>query len=142
MTSDLATLVLRAWADVAALNIQRLVHRSPDVAWDTITSHLIFVLRHPAVPPRRSPSVCRLRAPSIAFSSSSHATSALHPAISKRQYSRYSRAFSTYSRSRSCSLAPPRAPTWTYVAWVSKLYPIGVGSHPTCRVGNYLPGAW
>ena len=35
---------------VAALNIQRLVRRSPDVAWDTITSHLIFVLRHPAAP--------------------------------------------------------------------------------------------
>lgn len=35
---------------VASLNIQRLVHRSPDVAWDTITSHLIFVLRHPAAP--------------------------------------------------------------------------------------------
>jgi len=35
---------------VAALNIQRLVHRSLDVAWDTITSHLIFVLRHPAAP--------------------------------------------------------------------------------------------
>ena len=35
---------------VATLNIQRLVHRSPDVAWDTITLHLIFVLHHPAAP--------------------------------------------------------------------------------------------
>jgi len=35
---------------VAALNIQRLVNRSPDVAWDTITSHLIFVLSHLAAP--------------------------------------------------------------------------------------------
>jgi hypothetical protein len=35
---------------VAALNIQRLVYRSPDVAWDAITSHLIFVLRQPATP--------------------------------------------------------------------------------------------
>ena len=35
---------------VAALNIQRLVYRSPDVAWDAVTSHLIFVLRHPATP--------------------------------------------------------------------------------------------
>ncbi|KAI9452204.1 hypothetical protein F5148DRAFT_1237059 [Russula earlei] len=35
---------------VAAPNIQRLVYRSPDVAWDAITSHLLFVLRNPAVP--------------------------------------------------------------------------------------------
>ena len=35
---------------VAALSIQRLVYRSPDIAWDAITSHLIFVLRHPATP--------------------------------------------------------------------------------------------
>jgi len=28
--------------------IQRPDHRSLDVAWDTITSHLTFVLRHPA----------------------------------------------------------------------------------------------
>ena len=35
---------------VAALNIQRLMYRSPDVAWDAITSHLIFVLHHPTTP--------------------------------------------------------------------------------------------
>lgn len=35
---------------VAALNIQRLVYRPADVAWDAITSHLLFVLRHPAAP--------------------------------------------------------------------------------------------
>jgi hypothetical protein len=33
------------------LNIQRLVYRPSDVAWDAITSHLLFVLRHPATPP-------------------------------------------------------------------------------------------
>ena len=32
-----------------ALNIQRLVHRPFDFAWDVINSHLLFVLRHPAV---------------------------------------------------------------------------------------------
>jgi len=36
--------------DIAALNIQRFVHQSPDVAWDTITLHLISIHRHPAVP--------------------------------------------------------------------------------------------
>jgi len=36
---------------VAALNIQRLVYRPSDVAWDAITSHLLFVLHHPAAPP-------------------------------------------------------------------------------------------
>ena len=35
---------------VAALNIQRLIHRSPDVTWDTITSHLVFILRCPVAP--------------------------------------------------------------------------------------------
>jgi C-terminal region of Mon2 protein len=35
---------------IAALNIQRLVYRSPDVAWDAITSHLLFILRHPVAP--------------------------------------------------------------------------------------------
>ncbi|KAH8990427.1 hypothetical protein EDB86DRAFT_3244911 [Lactarius hatsudake] len=35
---------------VATLNIQRLVYRPPDVAWDAITSHLLFVLRNPAAP--------------------------------------------------------------------------------------------
>ncbi|KAH9955055.1 hypothetical protein BC827DRAFT_1262095 [Russula dissimulans] len=29
---------------------QRLVYRSPDVAWDAITSHLLFILRHPVAP--------------------------------------------------------------------------------------------
>ena len=36
---------------VATLNIQRLVYRPSDVAWDAITSHLLFILRHPATPP-------------------------------------------------------------------------------------------
>ena len=36
---------------IATLNIQRLVYRPSDVAWDAITSHLLFVLRHPAAPP-------------------------------------------------------------------------------------------
>jgi hypothetical protein len=35
---------------VAALNIQRLVYRFPDVAWDVITSQLTFVLHHLAAP--------------------------------------------------------------------------------------------
>ncbi|KAH9953498.1 hypothetical protein BC827DRAFT_1159217 [Russula dissimulans] len=35
---------------IAALNIQRLVYRSPDVAWDAITPHLLFILRHPVAP--------------------------------------------------------------------------------------------
>ena len=35
---------------VATLNIQHLVYRSSDVAWDAVTSHL-FVLRHPAALP-------------------------------------------------------------------------------------------
>ena len=30
--------------------MQRLVYRPSDVAWDAITSHLLFVLRHPAAP--------------------------------------------------------------------------------------------
>jgi hypothetical protein len=36
---------------VAALNIQRLVYRPSDVSRDAITSHLLFVLHHPAAPP-------------------------------------------------------------------------------------------
>ena len=32
------------------LNMQRLVYRPSDIAWDAITSHLLFVLRHPAAP--------------------------------------------------------------------------------------------
>ena len=35
---------------VATLNIQRLVYRPPDVAWDSITSHLLFILRNPVAP--------------------------------------------------------------------------------------------
>ncbi|KAH9961982.1 hypothetical protein BC827DRAFT_1383745 [Russula dissimulans] len=35
---------------IAALNIQCLVYRSPDVAWDAITSHLLFILRHLVAP--------------------------------------------------------------------------------------------
>jgi hypothetical protein len=36
---------------VATLNIQRLVYRPSDVAWNAIASHLLFVLRHLAMPP-------------------------------------------------------------------------------------------
>jgi hypothetical protein len=36
---------------VATLNIQCVVYRTSDVAWDAITSRLLFVLRHPATPP-------------------------------------------------------------------------------------------
>jgi hypothetical protein len=35
---------------VAMLNIQRLVYRPPDVAWNAITSHLLFILRNPTAP--------------------------------------------------------------------------------------------
>jgi hypothetical protein len=50
MNSDLATLVLRAWVASPHSTIQRLDHRSLDVAWDTITSHLTSVPRRRAVP--------------------------------------------------------------------------------------------
>ncbi|KAI8977746.1 hypothetical protein BD414DRAFT_154340 [Trametes punicea] len=36
---------------VAMLNIHRLIYRSPDVAWDPITGHLLSVIRHPHAPP-------------------------------------------------------------------------------------------
>ncbi|KAL7278295.1 hypothetical protein ACG7TL_008271 [Trametes sanguinea] len=36
---------------VAMLNIHRLIYRSPDVAWDPITGHLLSVVRHPHAPP-------------------------------------------------------------------------------------------
>ncbi|KAI0263538.1 hypothetical protein BC834DRAFT_827343 [Gloeopeniophorella convolvens] len=36
---------------VALLNIQRLVFRPPDVAWDATTAHLLGVLQHPGAPP-------------------------------------------------------------------------------------------
>ena len=35
---------------VATLNIHRLIYRDPEVAWDTITTHLLSVLKHPAAP--------------------------------------------------------------------------------------------
>jgi hypothetical protein len=35
---------------VATLNIQRLVYRPPDIAWNAITSHLLFIIRNPAAP--------------------------------------------------------------------------------------------
>ncbi|KAI0281735.1 hypothetical protein BC826DRAFT_1190901 [Russula brevipes] len=35
---------------VAVLNMQRLVYRPSDIAWDTLTSHLLFVFCHPAAP--------------------------------------------------------------------------------------------
>jgi len=50
MNSDPGILVLRAYATFPHSTFERFVHRSPYVAWDTITSHLIIVLRHPAVP--------------------------------------------------------------------------------------------
>jgi len=61
MNSDLATLVLRAWVASPYSIIQQLDHRSLDIAWDTINSHLIFVLRHPAAPrPIRLQAACAL----------------------------------------------------------------------------------
>lgn len=33
------------------LNIHRLIYRSPDVAWDPVTVHLLSVIRHPHAPP-------------------------------------------------------------------------------------------
>ena len=33
------------------LNIHRLIYRSPDVAWDPITGHLLSVVRHQYAPP-------------------------------------------------------------------------------------------
>ena len=41
---------MRAYATFPHSTSEQFVHRSPDIAWDTITSHLIVVLRHPAVP--------------------------------------------------------------------------------------------
>lgn len=35
---------------VAVLNIHRLIYRSPDIAWDTITSHLLSVIRLSTAP--------------------------------------------------------------------------------------------
>ncbi|OBZ73105.1 Protein MON2 [Grifola frondosa] len=35
---------------VATLNTHRLIYRSPDIAWDPITSHLLSVICHPAAP--------------------------------------------------------------------------------------------
>ena len=35
---------------VALLNIHRLIYRSPDVAWDTTTSHLLMIIRLPFAP--------------------------------------------------------------------------------------------
>ena len=85
--------------------------RSPQIMWNTIILHLIFVLRHP---PRHSPSVA---APSTTSSSSSRAALPPHPAISKWHCSG---EFSMFLHSRSCSVAPPRALTWIYVAWASR----------------------
>ncbi|KAI0773083.1 hypothetical protein BD413DRAFT_603507 [Trametes elegans] len=36
---------------VSMLNIHRLIYRSPDVAWDPVTGHLLSVVRHPHAPP-------------------------------------------------------------------------------------------
>ena len=65
---------------VAALNIQQLVHRSPVVGWDTITSHLI--LRHPAAPQSIRPQASRTLDDILVIIP---ATLPPHPAISKRQ---------------------------------------------------------
>jgi hypothetical protein len=35
---------------VALLNIHRLIYRSPDVAWDTTTTHLLYVMHIPYAP--------------------------------------------------------------------------------------------
>ncbi len=35
---------------VATLNIHRLIYRDPEVAWDTITSHLLAVIKHTTAP--------------------------------------------------------------------------------------------
>ena len=35
---------------VAMLNIHRLIYRPPDIAWDTITMHLLSVIRLPLAP--------------------------------------------------------------------------------------------
>ncbi|OCH93573.1 hypothetical protein OBBRIDRAFT_885401 [Obba rivulosa] len=45
---------------VAALNIHRLIYRSPEVAWDPITRHLLSVIRDP-----HAPSNIRIQAASI-----------------------------------------------------------------------------
>jgi len=86
MNSNLATLVLRAWTV--------LDRRSLDVAWKTITSHLIFVLRHPAPPQLiRLQAACTLD--DILVIILRRLTT--EPAISKPQCSA---VFSTSSRSR------------------------------------------
>ena len=36
---------------VSMLNIHRLIYRSPDIAWDPITEHLLSVIRHAHAPP-------------------------------------------------------------------------------------------
>ncbi len=115
MNSDLATLVLRAWTASPHSTIQRLDHRSLDVAWKTITSHLIFVLRHPA-PPQLICLQAACTLDDILVIILRHLTT--EPAISKPQCSA---VFSTSSRSRLSSVAPPRAPTWTDVAWAWRL---------------------
>jgi hypothetical protein len=35
---------------VSLLNIHRLIYRSPDIAWNTITTHLLSIIRHPTAP--------------------------------------------------------------------------------------------
>ena len=52
--SGQATSVLLAWGALlrlAALNIQHLMYWPPDVAWDTITAHLLFVFHRHTAPP-------------------------------------------------------------------------------------------
>ena len=97
--------------DITALNIQRFVHQSPDVAWDTITSHLISVVRHPAVPQPIRLQPTRTLGDILV---------AMLPRLTP-PHRRCSSAFSTSSRSRLC-LAPRRVLTWTYVAWPWRPY--------------------
>ncbi|KAI0030497.1 hypothetical protein K488DRAFT_54152 [Vararia minispora EC-137] len=42
---------------VAIMNIHRLIYRSPDIAWNTVTSHLLFVIRN-----QGSPQMIRIQA--------------------------------------------------------------------------------
>ena len=116
MNSDLEILILRAWA------------ASPHPTFNDLSIDLRTLGRIPlphiqssfsVIPPRLSSSVCRLHAPSMTFSFSSRATLPPHPVISKRHCSGTS---STSSRSRLCSVAPPRVLTRTYVAWAWRVF--------------------
>src|SRR5712691_5479412 len=90
--------------------------------------HLIFVLRHPAPPQLiRMQVACTLD--DILVIILWHLTT--EPVISKPQCSA---VFLMSSRSRLCSVAPPRVPTWTYVAWAWRL----LTRSCRCRVTPYM----